>query len=85
MKQFSTQIVGYTVTNDNYIDIAKLISSKYGCCPALNDIVMTAVSNDETIVCSRKGLNDGINKHIKLIGYTPTYFNSVMRSIGSEY
>jgi hypothetical protein len=44
MKPFNTKILGYTVTNDNFIEVAKVISSKYGVCPALNTLVMTAVS-----------------------------------------
>lgn len=85
MTQFSTTIVGFQVTDSNYIEIAKTISNKYGVCPALHSLIMAVVSHDETIEHSRKGLNNGINKHIKAIGYTPAYFANCMRKIGPEY
>lgn len=85
MTQFSTTIAGFIVTNENYIDVAKSISSKYGVCPALNSLIMAVVAHDETIEHNRKGLNKGIDKHTKAIGYTPAYFRSQLSKIGSEY
>lgn len=85
MKQFTTNIAGFTVTNLNYIQMAKEISAKYGICPALNMLVSKCVENDPDVENSRKGLKNGWDKYIKLIGYTPAYFASYMRKIGPEY
>lgn len=82
MKAFKTTIIGYEVTNDNFIEVAKVIAAKHGVCPALNSLIMAVVSNDETIEHSKKGLFKGIDKYIKLIGYSPKYFNSQMSKIG---
>lgn len=83
MKPFKTVISGYEATNENYIEVAKTIAKKHGICPALNSLVMAAVSHDETADLSKKGLQKGLDKHIKLIGYTPKYFYNELRKIGT--
>lgn len=85
MTSFKTTIAGFTVTNENYVSVAKEIANKYGVCPALNSLIMAVVSHDETIVHSRKGLKNAIDKYTKEIGYTPAYFANCMRKIGPEY
>ena len=85
MKQFTTVISGYKVTDSNFIEVAKEISKKYGVCPALNSLIMAAIAHDESVECSKKGLNAAIDKYIKIIGYTPKYFNNELRKIGREY
>jgi hypothetical protein len=79
MQPFITQISGFTVTNENYIEVAKQISDLYGVCPALNNLILKVVQHDDTIECSRKGLKKAIDKYTILIGYKPAYFAAQMR------
>lgn len=85
MKTFKIQTAGYEVTNENFVEVAKQISNKYGVCPALNNIVMAVATHIDGVELTKKGLNKACKQAIKMIGYTPKYFDSKMREIGSEY
>lgn len=85
MKAFTKNIAGYTVTESNYKEIAKIISDKHGVCPALNDIVMTCVQYSCYKVSNKKELTEVVALFIKEIGYTRNYFNAQLRALGPEY
>lgn len=85
LKKFTKNVAGFTVTDENFMQVVAEIRAKYGFCPALNDIVMLLVSNTGNIPYTRKDLNKAINNAIKCIGYTPAYFNKKMKEFGGEF